>query len=136
MLRHKIPFDFFLCMLFFFYLFFVIVWIVASFASMSHPIGAFVGWLLSDAIGRRKSLLLASIPFIIGWSMLGHSNSLLMINIAFTVMGLGFGLKEASSLVYTGEIWYEAVDLNTFNMCIIFIQFHFVLKVKHQSVAS
>lgn len=80
---------------------------IASFASMSHPIGAFIGWILSDSIGRRKSLLLSTIPFIIGWSMLSSANSLLLINTAFTIMGLGFGLKESSSLTYTGEIWYK-----------------------------
>lgn len=77
---------------------------LASFASMSHPIGAFMGWILSDSIGRRKSLLLASLPLIISWIMLSCANSLLIINIAFIIMGLGFGLKEASSLTYTAEI--------------------------------
>lgn len=78
----------------------------ASFAYIAHPFGAFAGWILSDTIGRRKSLLLACIPFVIGWTMLYFSNSLALIYSAFAVMGLGFGLKEASSMTYTSEIWY------------------------------
>lgn len=73
---------------------------------MAHPLGAATGWILSDTIGRRKSLLLASIPFIIGWSILGgFANSLFSINAAFLIMGIGLGLKEASSLTYIGEVW-------------------------------
>lgn len=77
-----------------------------SFAYFAHPFGAFGGWIMSDAIGRRKSLLLASIPFIIGWTTLYNANSLTMIYVAFAVMGIGFGLKEASSMTYTSEIWF------------------------------
>lgn len=78
---------------------------IASFAYLAQPFGAFGGWIMSDAIGRRKSLLCASIPFIIGWTMLYNSKSLTMIYAAFGIMGLGFGLKEASSMTYTSEIW-------------------------------
>lgn len=71
---------------------------------MVHPFAAVIGWLLSDAIGRKKSLMLAAIPPIIAWTMLGFANSLTVINIAFMLMGLGLGLKEAASLTYTGEV--------------------------------
>lgn len=77
------------------------------FAYLAQPFGSFGGWIMSDAIGRRKSLLFASIPFIIGWAMLCYSQSLAMIYAAFAMMGLGFGLKEASSMTYTSEIWCE-----------------------------
>lgn len=79
---------------------------IAGFASIAHPFGAFAGWITSDSIGRRKSLLLASVPFIFAWSVLAFARSLSTIYIAFIVMGLGLGLKEASSIAYTGEIWY------------------------------
>lgn len=51
------------------------------------------------------TLLLSSIPFIIGWTMFNYSNSLALIYVAFLILGLGSGLKEASSLTYTGEVW-------------------------------
>lgn len=78
---------------------------IASFASITHPFGAFAGWIASDAIGRRKSLLIANIPLIFAWSVLAFARSLSSIYIAFIVMGFGLGLKEAASLSYTGEIW-------------------------------
>lgn len=81
--------------------------IIASLAYFANSFGAFAGWIMSDAIGRRKSLLLTSIPFIIGWTMLCYSQSLTMIYAAFCIMGFGFGLKEASSMTYTSEIWYK-----------------------------
>lgn len=80
--------------------------IVASLAFSAHPIGAFVGCILSDRIGRRKTFLLATVPFVIGWCILSIAASLTMINIAFLIMGFGSGLKEASSMCYIGEIWY------------------------------
>lgn len=83
-----------------------IFYFVAGFASIAHPFGAFAGWITSDLIGRRKSLLIACVPFIFAWSVLAFARSLSTIYIAFIVMGLGLGLKEASSLAYTGEIWY------------------------------
>lgn len=60
---------------------------------------------MSDSYGRRMTLLLSSIPFIIGWTMFNYSNSLALIYVAFLILGLGSGLKEASSLTYTGEVW-------------------------------
>lgn len=79
---------------------------VASFASIAHPFGCIAGWITSDSIGRRKSLLIANIPFVFAWSVLAYSRSLSIIYVAFIVMGFGLGLKEASSIAYTGEIWY------------------------------
>lgn len=73
---------------------------------MIHPFAAIAGWLMSDAIGRRKSLFIATIPVFISWSLLGYSESFLIIVIAFIVMGLGLGLKEAASLTYVAETWY------------------------------
>lgn len=63
------------------------------------------GWIISDMYGRRKAIIIASIPFLIGWTMFGLSNSLSTIYIAFAIVGLGTGLKESASLAYTGEIW-------------------------------
>lgn len=79
--------------------------IAASCAFFVHPIGAFTGWIISDMYGRRKAISIASIPFIVGWTMFGLSNSLSTIYIAFAIVGLGTGLKESASLAYTGEIW-------------------------------
>lgn len=80
---------------------------VVSFAYFAHPFGAIAGFIMSDGIGRRKSLMFASIPFVIGWAMLYNATSLAMIYAAFGIMGLGFGLKEASAMTYTSEIWYS-----------------------------
>lgn len=60
---------------------------------------------MSDSYGRRMTLLLSPIPFIIGWTMFNYSNSLVLVYVAFLILGLGSGLKEASSLTYTGEVW-------------------------------
>lgn len=88
--------------------------VTASFAYCAHPIGSIIGCILNDSIGRRKSILLSSIPFIISWCMLGYANSLLIINVAFMIMGLGIGLKEASSQTYAGEIWYTRYNIYIF----------------------
>lgn len=78
----------------------------ATLIHLAHPIGSFLSGILSDGIGRRKTLILVNIPFAIGWIVLGFSQSLTVICIVFTMFGILLGLNEASIATYTIEIWY------------------------------
>lgn len=90
---------------------------------------------MSDAIGRKRSIMLAAIPSMIAWTMLGFADSFTFIIIAFLIMGLGLGLKEASSVTYTGEVTYvidKCPKCRNFN--VIFLGQISELTVKHQFV--
>lgn len=50
--------------------------------------------IITDAIGRRKTMLLVNIPHIIAWLMLGYANSITITYIAFGLLGIGVGLME------------------------------------------
>lgn len=85
----------------------------ASFAHIAHPIGSILSGPLCDKIGRRKAIMLVSIPFVIGWTMLSLAQSFSVICCGFVLLGFCMGLKEAPSVTYVSEIRYtfEAFEI-------------------------
>lgn len=79
--------------------------LLASISYAAQPLGCFLTGILSDSIGRRKTMMLVNIPFIIAWLMLAHANSVVVVGIAFVMHGIGIGLMFAPCLTYCSEIW-------------------------------
>lgn len=57
-----------------------------------------------DPLGRKKSIILCNIPFLVCWIYLYTSDSVWPIYVALAVLGLSSGLSEAPILNYIGEI--------------------------------
>lgn len=76
----------------------------ASFAHIAHPIGSILSGPLCDKIGRRKAILMVSIPIFIAWIMLGFAQSFPVVCVGFMLLGFCMGLKEAPALTYVSEI--------------------------------
>lgn len=76
----------------------------ATCAYIAQPIGALLSGPLSDRIGRRKTLLLLTIPLTITWIVLGFAQSFPLICIGFTLIGFCMGLKETPAITYVSEI--------------------------------
>lgn len=76
----------------------------ASFAHVMHPIGGLVSSPVCDRIGRRRAIMLVTIPLIVVWIMLGYAQSFPVICLGFMLLGFCFGLKESPSLTYVSEI--------------------------------
>lgn len=73
---------------------------LATCAYIAQPIGALLSGPLSDRIGRRKTLLMLTIPLTITWIVLGFAQSFTLICIGFTIIGFCMGLKETPAITY------------------------------------
>lgn len=76
----------------------------ASFAHIAHPIGSLVSGPICDRIGRRRAIMLVTVPLIVAWIVLGYSQSFLTVCFGFLILGFCFGLKESPSVTYVCEI--------------------------------
>lgn len=68
-------------------------------AAICIPIG-----ILSDLIGRKPAMLLLVVPFIIGWSLIIWSDSILMFYAGRFITGLSGGAFCVTAPMYTAEI--------------------------------
>lgn len=57
-----------------------------------------------DPLGRKKSLILGNISFVICWLSFYYSNSVQSICITFSMIGFVSGLIEAPTVLYISEI--------------------------------
>ncbi|CAH0724721.1 unnamed protein product, partial [Brenthis ino] len=64
---------------------------------------------LADRIGTKKTLLLAAIPYIIGWILVMLANSVPVIYAARIISGLGYGIAYTAAPMYLGEIASDEV---------------------------
>lgn len=68
------------------------------------PFGSLASGLITDSLGRKWSMILMNIPFIIGWFMLYQAKFVWQIFVGFALLGFSIGLTVQVS-VYFGEIW-------------------------------
>ncbi|CAK9818520.1 Facilitated trehalose transporter Tret1 [Anthophora plagiata] len=68
------------------------------------PIGCFASGPLSQCIGRKKTMMLTTIPFIIAWLLFYYAYSAKMLFVALAMTGLTGGLLEAPVMTYVGEV--------------------------------
>lgn len=71
---------------------------LASFAHIAHPIGSLISGPVCEKIGRRKAIMMVTIPLIISWVTLYYSQSFPIICLGFLLLGFCFGLKESPTL--------------------------------------
>ncbi|XP_026823244.1 facilitated trehalose transporter Tret1-like [Rhopalosiphum maidis] len=69
-----------------------------------HPTGSFLSGFLQERFGRKRCMVLANIPSILGWIMLYYTHSVASLYASTVLMGLSIGFSEAPILSYVGEI--------------------------------
>lgn len=79
----------------------------ASLIYIGHPFGSFSSGFLSDALGRRKSLMLIMVPAVATFITLGMAESFWVVCVAVFIISLIFGLKDAPATCYVSEIRYN-----------------------------
>lgn len=82
----------------------------ASFSFIGQPIGSLLSGIITDAIGRRRTMLLVNFPNALAWLLLAHTQTLPVIYFAFGLFGIGAGLMEAPIMTYLSEIWWVFVN--------------------------
>jgi len=78
--------------------------LIVSMVLVGAAVGAIAGGKLSDAIGRRKALLLTSSIFILGALICALAHSFGLLLAGRIIVGLGIGLSSTTVPVYISEI--------------------------------
>ncbi|XP_074106844.1 facilitated trehalose transporter Tret1 isoform X1 [Cotesia typhae] len=68
-------------------------------ATICVPIG-----ILSNIIGRKRAMLILTVPFVLGWVLIIWSNSVVMFDIGRYILGVSGGAFCVTAPMYTGEI--------------------------------
>ncbi|XP_055307472.1 facilitated trehalose transporter Tret1-like, partial [Sitodiplosis mosellana] len=69
-----------------------------------EPLGSVLSAIITDALGRKRTMMLVNIPLIIAWFMMYNATSVTEIFVADVLLGLGVGLMESPIITYIGEI--------------------------------
>jgi MFS family permease len=59
------------------------------------PLGSLLSGSLTQSIGRKRSMILVNVPFIVAWVVFHYANSVGMLYASLVLTGLGGGLLEA-----------------------------------------
>ncbi|KAK9308701.1 hypothetical protein QLX08_001422 [Tetragonisca angustula] len=79
------------------------VWIV-NFLYVGVGLGSVVPFLLMDRIGRKRTLLFATIPKIVSWILIGLANTVPQLYVGRILAGVGCGITYAVMPMYLGEV--------------------------------
>lgn len=77
---------------------------IAILSLLGDVFGAFIGAALLDRIGRKNTILLSSLPFIISWLMIANSPNIYVLYAARIMAGIADGLAFTAVPMYLGEI--------------------------------
>ncbi|CAL7935376.1 unnamed protein product [Xylocopa violacea] len=80
-----------------------VVWVV-NLLYVGIGIGSVVPFLLMDRIGRKGTLLFATIPKIASWILIGVANTVPQLYVGRILAGIGCGITYAVIPMYLGEV--------------------------------
>jgi facilitated trehalose transporter len=80
---------------------------VISWVASSPPLASFIGTILSGPMlqffGRQSTLVLLTIPYILGWLLIGFAQDVIMILAGRVLTGLAAGISTAGAQLYVSE---------------------------------
>lgn len=68
------------------------------------PLGGFVSGPVSQRLGRRRTMMISTVPFVVAWFIFYYAKNADMLFIAQALTGLTGGLLEAPVLTYVAEV--------------------------------
>ncbi|XP_023711910.1 facilitated trehalose transporter Tret1 isoform X2 [Cryptotermes secundus] len=77
--------------------------LLGSIAFICQPIGSLISGIIVEFLGRKWSMLIVNIPFLVGWLLYCFSNSITTLYVANIILGIGIGFMEAPIMTYTAE---------------------------------
>ncbi|XP_029669723.1 facilitated trehalose transporter Tret1-like [Formica exsecta] len=77
---------------------------VSSLLALGAMLGAILSGPMADKIGRKKSLLLLTAPFLLSWVIIIFASELWLINVARFIVGIGVGAACVLVPTYISEI--------------------------------
>ncbi|KAH0999061.1 hypothetical protein HUJ04_000190 [Dendroctonus ponderosae] len=76
---------------------------LASLGAVTNPIGGVCSGVLAQTLGRRRSIQISSVPFLIGWLLIGLGPTIDWLYVGRLITGIAAGMSTAS-FTYVGEI--------------------------------
>lgn len=76
---------------------------LASLGVITNPLGAILSGVLMEWLGRKRTVQLVSLPFLIGWIMIALSHDMITLCIGRAITGMAIGMG-AVCYVYVAEI--------------------------------
>ncbi|XP_073957216.1 facilitated trehalose transporter Tret1-like [Choristoneura fumiferana] len=82
---------------------------IASIMILCSAVSPIPASYLADRIGTKKTLLLAAVPYIIGWVLVMFAGNIPTIYVSRLISGLGYGIAYTAAPMYLGEIASDEV---------------------------
>ncbi|KAJ9579587.1 hypothetical protein L9F63_004772, partial [Diploptera punctata] len=76
---------------------------LGSIAFICQPIGSLMSGVIVEFFGRKWSMIVVNLPFLLGWLLYSFANSIDMLFTANIILGVGIGFMEAPIMTYLGE---------------------------------
>ncbi|XP_025421187.1 facilitated trehalose transporter Tret1-like isoform X2 [Sipha flava] len=76
---------------------------IASLGVVSNPLGALMSGVFMQTLGRRMTVQLTAVPFLIGWTVIGLSTDVTYLCLGRFVSGVAIGMSSAC-YVYVAEV--------------------------------
>ncbi|XP_050423495.1 facilitated trehalose transporter Tret1-like [Adelges cooleyi] len=76
---------------------------IASLGVISNPMGALMSGFFMQTLGRKTTVQLTSIPFLIGWTIIGLSTNITVLCLGRFISGVAIGMSSAC-YVYVAEV--------------------------------
>lgn len=75
-----------------------------SLTVLGSMIGPFIGAAMADNIGRKRTLLISSLYFIIGWIIIIFGQNVPTYYVARLILGIGVGISYTTNPMYVSEV--------------------------------
>ncbi|XP_023013758.1 facilitated trehalose transporter Tret1 isoform X2 [Leptinotarsa decemlineata] len=76
---------------------------IASLGTITNPVGSILSGVLAEYFGRRRSIQISSLPFVLGWICLGLAQNINWLYAGRLITGVAAGMSTAC-YTYVGEI--------------------------------
>lgn len=70
-----------------------LIFISASFGAITNPIGSILSGALAEYVGRRRSIQMSALPFVLGWICLGLAQNVNWLYAGRLITGVAGGKK-------------------------------------------
>ncbi|KAG5875057.1 hypothetical protein JTB14_026188 [Gonioctena quinquepunctata] len=84
-------------------------------------LGAALAGKLTNVLGRRKVILLTTVPLLAGWIMIGFAEAVEVLYVARFVAGISSGLSFSTIPMYLGEIAEPQIRGMLASLCPVFV---------------
>lgn len=93
----------------------IVCFFVASLGVVSNPLGAIMSGVFMQTIGRKTTVQLTSIPFLIGWMVIGMSTDVTYLCLGRFITGVAIG-KSCFTHTYTCRAFVLSLFLGNVNL--------------------